>query len=278
MKSFRVDGKKYLLRVCFKARYIRRLELHLIRRLILQAAVFLFIIAVLVLYFINVHSNQILAREHDNMMEKVGKMTQQLRQQERIAAMGRLAAGIAHEIRNPLNAIQILIQRMEREITPNEAEKNKFKEFTRIIREEIKRLNEIVKQFLEFSSTRQPNFSNCNPGKIANDIVLLESGVANQKNIFISLNIEKNISVFQKNKNTHFIIEDNGEGMSEEKLEKAFDLYYSTKDHGTGLGLAITRRIVDAHNGEISISKREPQGIIVTIIIPNRRKSEHTDN
>jgi signal transduction histidine kinase len=244
-------------------------------------------------------------------MEKVSKMTQQLRQQERTAAMGRLAAGIAHEIRNPLNAIQILVQRMEREIAPSAGEENKFKEFTRIIREEIKRLNEIVKQFLEFSSTKQPDFTKCNPGKIAGDIVMLESGVAKQKNICILLNIEKDISeieadapqlkqalvnviknaieamseggeiiisVFQKNKKTYFVIEDSGEGMSEEKLEKAFDLYYSTKDHGTGLGLAITRRIIDAHNGEISISKREPEGVVVTIVIPNRRKSEHTDN
>ena len=304
---FRINGKKYLLRVCFKIESIRTLEKHLIHRLTLQGSVFIFIIIILVLYFLNIHSNRLLAREHDKMMEEVERIQQQLRQQERTAAMSQLAAGVAHEIRNPLNAIQILTQRMEREIEPGEAYRQKFTQFTRIIREEIKRLNEIIKQFNNFSSAKQPEFKECNPVNIAKDIVLLESGVARQKNITIKfiknrnpilikidvyllkqalVNVIKNaieatpangeiiISVSQNNKETDFIIEDNGVGMTDDELEKAFDLYFSTKDHGTGLGLAITRRIIDQHEGGIIIRSRETKGTIVTIRIPNRRKNE----
>jgi len=308
---FRVDGKKYLLRVCFKISSIHRLELHLMRRLVLQGAVFIFIIMIIVLYFINIHSSRLLAREHDNMMVEVERIQQQLRQQERTAAMGQLAAGVAHEIRNPLNAIQILTQRIEREIKPEDEDKEKCIQFTRVIREEIKRLNEIIKQFLSFTSIKQPKFKESNPLDIAKDIVLLESGVARQRGINIKLkankkpilikadsyllkqalvNVIKNaieatpengkitVSVFQNNKTTDLIVEDNGIGMNEEEREKAFNLYFSTKNHGTGLGLAITRRIIDQHNGEIIIQSRESKGTVITIRIPNRRKNEFTGN
>jgi signal transduction histidine kinase len=308
---FRVDGKKYLLRVCFKIKSIQRLELHLMRRLVLQGAVFVFIILIIVLYFINIHSNRLLAREHDNMMAEVERIQQQLRQQERTAAMGQLAAGVAHEIRNPLNAIQILTQRIEREIQPGEADREKFMQFTRVIREEIKRLNEIIKQFLNFTSIKHPEFKKCNPLDIAKDIVLLENGVAHQKEINIKLKINKKpilikadcyllkqalvnviknaieatpeygkitVSIFQNNKTTDFIIEDTGVGMNEEEREKAFDLYFSTKNHGTGLGLAITRRIVDQHNGEIIIQSEELNGTVIIIRIPNRRENEFIGN
>ncbi len=308
---FRVSGKKYLLRICFKISSIQRLELHLMRRLVLQGAVFVFIILIIVLYFINIHSNRLLAREHDNMMVEVERIQQQLRQQERTAAMGQLAAGVAHEIRNPLNAIQILTQRIEREIQPEERDREKFIQFTRVIREEIKRLNEIVKQFLNFTSIKQPDFKKCNPLDIAKDIVLLENGVAHQKDINIKLKINKKpvfikadsyllkqalvnviknaieatpeygkiiVSISQNNKTTDFIIEDNGIGMNEEEREKAFNLYFSTKNHGTGLGLAITRRIVDQHNGEIIIQPRKSNGTIIIIRIPNRRENEFIGN
>ena len=311
VRPFKVDGKKYLLRICFKINSIHQLELHLMRRLILQGAVFIFIILIIVLYFINIHSNRLLAREHDSMMAEVERIHQQLRQQERTAAMGQLAAGVAHEIRNPLNAIQILTQRIEREITPEESDKGKFVQFTRVIREEIKRLNEIIRQFLTFTSIKQPEFKKCNPLEIVKDIVLLESGVARQKKIDIELktnkepgaieadayllkqalvNVIKNaieatpesgkIEVFisQSGKKTDFIIEDNGVGMNEDEREKAFDLYFSTKNHGTGLGLAITRRIIDQHDGEILIRSHENRGTIITIRIPNRRKDESTGN
>jgi len=174
-----------------------------------------------------------------------------------------------------------------------------------------KRLNEIIKQFLNFTSIKQPEFKTCNPLDIAKDIVLLESGVARQKDINIKLKVNKKlvlieadcyllkqalvnviknaieatpesgkiiVSIFQNNKTTDFIIKDNGIGMNEEEQEKAFNLYFSTKDHGTGLGLAITRRIIDQHNGEIIIQSRKSKGTIIIIRISNRRKDEFIGN
>ncbi len=305
---FTVEGKRYLLRICFKMSSIRRLELHLIRRLALQGGVFAFVIFLLALYFFNVHSTRLIARERDTITTEVERIQQHLRQEERTAAMGRLAAGIAHEIRNPLNAIQILVQRLERETAPADETASKFRQFTRVIREELKRLNDIVRQFLHFASAKEPSFRQCDPAGLVNDIVCLEHGVAGQRGVTLKeeldgklrkfetdpqqlkqalMNVVQNalegtpeggditIRVAQDDGWTDFTVEDNGRGMSDEEREKAFDLYYSTKDHGTGLGLAITRRIVDRLGGEITLSQRDPQGTTVTIRIPNRRNDEH---
>jgi len=305
VQPFKIDKKKYLLRVSITLRSIRRLELQTIRRTVLLSCVFIFITFVLIMYFQNLHNAKLIAIEKDEITDQVEKMQQESRQNERNYAMGRLAAGVAHEIRNPLNAIQILVQRLERETAPDKEKMPKFVEFTRVIEEEVQRLNEIVEQFLSFSKASPTIFDDCNPEKLVHDIICLEQGEAHQKNIKLKekyskdlklisadakqikqalINVIKNaleatpeggeisVSVAQDKTHLSIIVEDTGCGMDLQEYERAFDLYFSTKDNGTGLGLAITRRIIEQHGGKITLEPGKKIGTKVEIAIPVKNR------
>lgn len=308
VRAFVTDKKPYLLRVGIRMDSVMRLEGRMRRRLALAGSVFLFVILLLSIYIFNVHNIRLLARERDAISDEVVQIQQRMRQQERVLATGRLAAGVAHEIRNPLNAIQILIQRVEREIRPGGEMEDKLHTFTGVIREELKRLNTIVEEFLEFARSKPPSFKQCDPAKIVKDVCFLEGGVAKSRRITLKevikgeiglisadpeqikqslLNVMQNaldatpedgeitLRTVQNNGWTEFTVTDTGPGMSEEEYEKAFDLYYSTKEQGTGLGLAITQRIIEQHGGEITLGPGRERGTVVTIRIPNRREDEY---
>jgi len=301
VQPFTVNKTKYLLRVSITLRSIRRLELQTIRRTVLLSCVFIFITFILIMYFINLNNVKLIALERDEITAQVKKMQQKSRQNERNYAMGRLAAGVAHEIRNPLNAIQILVQRLEREAKPDKEKLPKFIEFTRVIREEVQRLNGIIEQFLSFAKASPTIFNKCNPEKLVRDIIYLERGLTEQKKIKLIekypekikpiladskqikqalINVIKNaieatpeggeiiVTVLQDKINLSIIVEDSGCGMDFEEYERAFDLYFSTKDNGTGLGLTITRKIIEQHDGKITLSPRKNEGTKVEIIIP----------
>ncbi len=301
VRPFKVNKTKYLLRVSITLRSIRRLELQTIRRTVLLSCVFIFITFVLIMYFVSLQNSRLIAIEKDKITAQVEKMQQESRQNERNYAMGRLAAGVTHEIRNPLNAIQILVQRLEREAAPDKEKMPKFTKFTRVIKEEVQRLNGIVEQFLSFAKTSPTVFEKCNPEKLVHDIIYLEQGEAQQQNIKLIekylgkikpisadskqikqalINVIKNaleatpnggkitVSVVQDKINLSIIVEDTGCGMDFKEYERAFDLYFSTKDNGTGLGLAITRRIIEQHGGKITLSAGKEKGTKATIVIP----------
>ena len=309
VRPFITDKKPYLLRVCMRLDSVQRLERQMRSRLLLLGSVFLFVTLLLVMYIFNIHNIRLLARERDSISEEVVQIQQRMRQQERVLAMGRLAAGVAHEIRNPLNAIQILAQRLQREIKTDEESKEKLQTFTGVMKDELKRLNGIVEEFLEFARTKPPSFEEYDPVKLVKDVSFLESGVARARHVTLKeivqtdckqilldpqqikqalVNVLQNaldvtpeegeicIRVIQKDGWTEISVEDSGPGMTEEESEQAFDLYYSTKPHGTGLGLAITQRIVEQHGGEIDITSKKPHGTRIAIRIPNRKADENT--
>jgi signal transduction histidine kinase len=309
VQPFVTDTHKYLLRVSIDLYSIGLLEQRAMRRQMLLGAVFLFVIFLLTIYLLNIHNTRLLARERDSITAEVEIIQQRMRQQERVAAMGRLAAGIAHEVRNPLNAIQILVQRLERETVPRDDTADKFGQFTGVIKAELRRIDLIIEEFLQFARTRPPVFRQIDPAAVVNDVCMLERGVMEMKELRLEedirgpyrqitadpqqlmqalLNVVRNaieatpphgmvaLSLEQRDGNTIFAVEDTGPGMNAEATEKAFDLYFSTKENGTGLGLAITRRIVEQHDGDIIIEPRAPRGTRVEIHIPNTRSNEDT--
>ena len=301
VRPFEINKTKYLLRVSITLRSIRRLELQTIRRTVLLSCLFIFITFLLIMYFVNLQNVRLIAIEKDKITRQVEKMQQESRQNERSYAMGRLAAGVAHEIRNPLNAIQILVQRLKREAAPTGEKAAKFDQFTHIIKEEVLRLNAIVEQFLSFSKPSTTILAKCDFRDLVHDIICLEQGEAHQKNIKLIekyfgnenrisadskqikqalINVIKNaleatpyggeiiVTVFQNKTNLEITVKDTGTGMDIEEYERAFDLYFSTKDNGTGLGLAITRRIIEQHEGKITMEPCEEKGTKVRIVIP----------
>jgi signal transduction histidine kinase len=308
VQPFVTDTKQYLLRVCMSLSAVQELEQRKTRRQILLGGIVLCVTLLAVTYAINLHSSRLLARERDAITAEVERIQQRLGQQERVTAIGRLAAGVAHEIRNPLNAVQILVQRFDREIQPMPESQAKYAEFTRVIKDELKRVNQIIEEFLRFARVRPPAFERVDVAALVRDICALEHGELAERTITLDqhiaahlepieadpqqikqalVNIIKNaidatpadgritVGIAQRDGATTITVRDTGRGMDELTRERAFDLYFTTKDCGLGIGLAITRRIIDDHHGEITLGVNKPQGAVVTVRLPNRQPHEN---
>jgi signal transduction histidine kinase len=228
------------------------------------------------------------------------KIQKQIEIREKQAAISQLASGIAHEIRNPLNAIYIIIQRFQIEFQTVK-ENEEFQKLLKTIRNEIVRINEIIEQFLDFSRPQQIVLEKTDVSELMDEIVSLIENLAIRKQIEIHKNYKKFIfthidpkkikqvllnltqnafdamprggdlvlSILQDEVSTKIRITDSGEGISDELKSKIFSLYFTTKKNGHGLGLAIVHQIVTDHNGEISVQSSEGSGSTFEISIPN---------
>ncbi|HPI19328.1 MAG TPA: ATP-binding protein [Candidatus Kapabacteria bacterium] len=217
---------------------------------------------------------------------------------EKMTAMGELAAGVAHEIRNPLNSISVIAQRFEFEFEPKEQEEE-YTKLVKTVRSEVARVNQIIKQFLDFAKPAKLNLRNFNLSDVLNEVINIIESQAEEKKIKINRNfadiievkvdsekikqaflnimlnsiqsIENNgvISISVKQTDKLIIdISDNGIGISKENQTKIFNLYYSTKNSGTGIGLSIVYQIISEHNGEIICESEEGKGTTMRIILP----------
>jgi len=243
--------------------------------------------------FIAIISMWFLYRNQNRHLAKVREMERRLHQAERLSAMGRLAAGVAHEIRNPLNAISMACQRLQ---------KDNLLQLTGIIRDEIRRLNHIIEEFIAFSRMRKLELKNNDIVELLRQIVLLVEGEADSRGITIEtdwressltvlidfdkikqaiFNIVKNamesiygrgsitLSVEQEGKGwVKITISDTGGGLSREEMEQIFNPDYTTKDKGLGLGLALAHEIIQGHSGEIKVMSEPETGTTFEILLP----------
>jgi len=239
------------------------------------------------------------------MEEKIQKTTADLRKteaqlirSEKLAALGQLAAGIAHEIRNPLTSINILIH----SLTENLPTKDSRWEDLKVIEEEILRINEIVNQFLRFAKPAPPLLDKTDLIPIFEETLQLlrpqiEKGkIAVQKEFeplpLITVDREQIKQVIlnllmnaiqampgggQLNMSGRFsrdgywvelTVQDSGVGIPPEDLDKLFDPFFSTKEGGIGLGLSIAHRIIDQHHGKIEVESNPGKGTLFTISLP----------
>lgn len=231
-------------------------------------------------------------------MEDLNRVEAQLLRQEKLAALGQLAAGIAHEIRNPLTSINILIQSM-REKLPIE---NAFQEDLKVIEEEIGRINEIVEQFLRFAKPSPPLFEKTEVFPILEETLQLlrpqieKSRISVKKEFYplppmtidkeqikqVILNILLNAiqampeggylilggRVSEDGDGVKLWIKDSGVGIPSEVMNKLFDPFFSTKESGMGLGLSIAHRIIDSHHGKIEVESTPGKGTLFTLFLP----------
>lgn len=228
---------------------------------------------------------------------EVKSLQQQVLRGEKLAALGELSTGIAHEIRNPLGIIKAIEQTMKSELKNNlEAVKE-----LGIIDEEIERANKVVKSLMEFGKPSRDEKSLCSINSIIEDVLtitnkyLLQRGVSMElqesdvpeilvdkeqlKQAFINIifnavqampNGGKLLISTQnlQNKFVKVIFNDTGIGIEENNLEKIFNPFYTTKDEGTGLGLPIVHRITEEHRGRINISSIVGEGTSLEILLP----------
>jgi len=231
----------------------------------------------------------------------------QLEKAERLSSLGQLAAGVAHEIRNPLNAISMASQRLKRECAPADEEKKKeFEIMAGVIRDEIRRLNGIIEEFLTFSKSRRLELRDCPVQEVLQKIVHLISAEAAGKGIVIRTDWEEKPVVIPMDMDKlqqaflNFIknamesisgegsvtlsvrkledgkvsirITDTGCGMSTEEVERIFNPEYTTKEKGLGLGLPLAHEIIRGHGGEIRVLSRQGAGTTFEILLPAKRR------
>ncbi len=222
----------------------------------------------------------------------------QLVQSEKLAALGTMAAGIAHEIRNPLTSLQLFVQMMAERFDDHEFRAK----FSQVVPPEIERLNKIVSGLVSFAKPskliREPSQINDILDKTVmlseisfkklNVKVVKEFGEVpkvmadSQQMMQIFLNLIKNGAESMSEGGTLTVktyfnditgkvavdITDTGIGISEETLKKLFSPFFTTKEGGTGLGLAITRRIIEEHQGEIKVKSEVGHGTTFTVELP----------
>lgn len=230
------------------------------------------------------------------------RSTEKTIESERLNALTLLAAGVAHEIGNPLNSLHIHLQLMERTVRKLDGrERDELQESIDIARSEISRLDSIVTQFLRAIRPSKPQLHPENVNTIVeeavrfftpeiqdrdivveqelrSDLPLLELDRDQMKQAFY--NIIKNSFEAMKRRGimrirtdmdgTYVLVSftDTGGGMSAETLSRVFEPYFTTKQSGSGLGLLIVRRIVREHGGELAIESSEGKGITLTIRLP----------
>jgi signal transduction histidine kinase/DNA-binding NarL/FixJ family response regulator len=216
---------------------------------------------------------------------------------EKLAVLGQLAAGIAHEIRNPLTVIDGFMQIM----INSELNGDKHKSFLELMHTEVKRINELVSEFLMLAKPVPVKFQRENIYTVLQSTLEFMFSEASLHNIEISydfsgkelfiemdskqmkqvfMNVIKNaieasypgghvqIKAFEMKEHFEFIVVDQGEGIPDEQLRKIFDPFFTQKDTGTGLGLTTSLNIVRNHHGLIDVTSTVGSGTSVTIKLP----------
>jgi len=252
-----------------------------------------------------------LRREHGELREQHALAQEALRRRDRLAAMGELASTVAHEVRNPLNAIGMSVQRLRREFldaapAASAADGAEQRELLDVLTSETQRINRIVQQFLEFP--RPPRLA---PRQVDLEALLTEraaavSALASARGVRVEThvaavgetrldpdqfnqaidNLLRNaveasppgavvaLRAFRHGRACRVVVQDHGPGIAPEHLARVFDLYFTTKPDGTGVGLAVTHQIVEAHGGTIEVDSAPGRGTSMIIHLPPNDEAE----
>jgi two-component system sensor histidine kinase HydH len=228
------------------------------------------------------------------------RLEREAQRKEKLTAMGELASGVAHEIRNPLNAIAMIAQRFAKEFVPRTGARE-YRKLAKVMQDEARRVNGIIRQFLSFARPPELHRQRIAVSDLVGHVSSLFSGQAADKGITFTASPDRNATVSLDSEQmkqallnllqnaleatpaggkieltgtvlpegTRFTVADTGPGIPAASLDKIFNLYYTTKPDGTGLGLSITQQIVAQHGGTIEVSSTEGKGTVFTILLPD---------
>jgi nitrogen fixation/metabolism regulation signal transduction histidine kinase len=248
-----------------------------------------------------------LAKSFNEMIEKLRlqkELEDRLHQAERLSALGQFASGLAHEIRNPLNFINLSIDHIRKKFVPKDKiDKETFSRLMLEVKDEIRRLNDLISNFLNYGKPISLHLKEIDLKLIINEITALAEQKIQMEKINIEIDIPEDIPMVMIDKdqmkicfiniilnsiqampkggsltikarpnsndaNLDIIFTDTGAGIDIQDMDKIFDPYFTTKDVGIGLGLALTKKIINEHKGEIFIFSRPGVGTNVTIRLP----------
>jgi len=227
-----------------------------------------------------------------------------LRRRDRLAAMGELSSTVAHEVRNPLNAIAMSAKRLRREFLDRSPEspedREEADELLGVLEGQTQRINQTVQQFLDFARPPKLSLATAHLGEIVGDVADSARVTGETRNITVDAdvsdagrakvdshqlhqaldNIVRNaieatpdggrvVLTAKSGQDGHtIVISDTGRGIDPEDLPRLFDLYFTTKAEGTGVGLAVTQQIVTAHGGTIEVDSRPGEGTRMSVKLP----------
>ncbi|WP_377805104.1 two-component system sensor histidine kinase AtoS [Azospirillum sp. A29] len=223
------------------------------------------------------------------------RLRTQIMRADRLAALGELVAGLAHEVRNPLTSIRGFMQFLE-----SSDDVAEWQRYAPLIVRQVDSLNRLVTELLEFGRPRPPAFLPVQLNDLIREVSLLAGRKSNArialhpapdlplaeadgealKQVMLNLIINAvqatsetggiaiATAMAADGREAVITVSDDGEGIAPENLDKVFDPFFSTKPQGTGLGLAMAHRIVDAHHGTIAIASVPGAGTTVTLRIP----------
>jgi two-component system sensor histidine kinase HydH len=236
---------------------------------------------------------------------EVRRLQQEVERTKRLASLGSLAAGVAHEIRNPLSSVKGFATYFRDKLKDNPQDRDTA---TTMI-QEVERLDRVIGQLLEFA---RPSTLRIKPVRLADLIqhsLKLIDGDARAKGIEIKSEVPSNlpdvpidadrmsqvllnlylnsmqtmgaqgilevkVSRDETRKLTTIIVADNGGGIDPADQEHIFDPYFTTKPDGTGLGLAIVHKIIDAHHGTVKVKSTPGLGTTITLILPDAEEEQ----
>ena len=245
---------------------------------------------------INGETVEVIGTTIDITKEKIRE--KQAQQMEKLSVVGELAAGIAHEIRNPLTSLKGFAKIVKESVTDQ-----KLIPYLDIMLDEMERINQIVNEFMFIAKPKENvRFQYTNINKLLRDCIQFMGPQANLKSINIELEAEVQINlncdgnqikqvlinilqnaIEATENNGHFIgvsleemsaesvmitVSDKGCGISESRFNRLFEPFYSTKEKGTGLGLLTCKRIIDLHQGSINIESQPGEGTTIRIVLP----------
>lgn len=246
-----------------------------------------------------------LARTFNEMVERLRESRQleeRLHFAERSTAMGRLASALAHEIRNPLNFINLSIDHVRERLAPDESRRREdFERILSNVKAEISRLNRLVGDFLSFGKPMRLDPRACAMDELVREVAAVVDHKAKDQGIALVtesdgplptmvadpellktclLNLMINaidamprggvltVSLRREGDSILTTVADTGQGMSAQEIRDAFEPYFSTKEAGVGLGLALTRKIVGDHGGSVDLQSTPGQGTTARIRLP----------
>jgi len=233
---------------------------------------------------------------HD--LESVREIESELELSRRLAAIGRLTAGVGHEVKNPINAIVVHLELLRNKLDSSDERALRHLE---IIESEIQRLDRVVQTLVDFSRPVELQLEEQDLREVVSSVLLLASAEFATHNVQVSsllpnhpvmakidadlmkqalLNVVLNgaqamadggkleVRLSSDSRTASISVRDEGEGIPDEVRQKIFDLYFTTKREGSGIGLAMTYRILQLHNGQVDVQSQPGRGTIFLLRLP----------